>query len=177
MASAGGELSRTGDYNMEVYVTHVKLHRELGQVNFWAQLNPEGAEQLEELDVLIQEKANADPYPPEPKSLLVGEPCLANFIEDSRWYRARVEQCTENDVIAYFIDYGNTEIVPFNLIRRADSSVFADLKPQATECILEGVKVAEKSGVLSYIKKLMNDQSFLGKKVLNSDMYVRKIVL
>ena len=151
---------------LDVYITHVKVHRDLGQVNFWAQLDPVGAEDLEELDLLIQEKAEADPHPPEPKSLLVGEPCLANFIEDSRWYRARVEQCTENDVIAYFMDYGNTEIIPFNLIRRADSTVFASLRAQATECILEGVKVGDKPGILPYLKKLLADQSFIGKKFI-----------
>ena len=160
---ASGE--RLGASLQEVYVTHVKVIRESGQVNFWAQLDANGAEKLEELDLIIQEKANADPNHPEPKSLLVGEACLANFIEDSRWYRARVEQCTENDVIAYFMDYGNTEIIPFNLIRTADSSVFATLRAQATECILEGVKVTDRSGALSYVKKLMSDQSFIGKKV------------
>ncbi|RLW02199.1 hypothetical protein DV515_00007381, partial [Chloebia gouldiae] len=65
---------------------------------------------------------------------------ISNSHEDGSWYRAVVQNVTsDGSVRVSFVDYGNTEDVPRDNIRRISSS-FLKLPFQAIKCWLSGIK-------------------------------------
>ncbi|NWT23512.1 TDRD1 protein, partial [Cardinalis cardinalis] len=69
-----------------------------------------------------------------------GDPCCAFYSEDGNWYRAVVQNVTsDGSVRVSFVDYGNTEDVPRDNIRRISSS-FLKLPFQAIKCWLSDIK-------------------------------------
>ncbi|XP_069961395.1 protein tudor-like [Cherax quadricarinatus] len=69
---------------------------------------------------------------------ILGELCLAKFSEDQRWYRAACIRPELESALVIFIDYGNTEEVPYNSIRQIQES-FLELPCLALHCILHGI--------------------------------------
>uniref|UniRef100_A0A8C5J1N6 Tudor domain containing 1 n=1 Tax=Junco hyemalis TaxID=40217 RepID=A0A8C5J1N6_JUNHY len=69
-----------------------------------------------------------------------GDPCCAFYSEDGKWYRAVVQKVTSDGrVRVSFVDYGNTEDVPWDNIRQISPS-FLKLPFQAIKCWLSGIK-------------------------------------
>uniref|UniRef100_A0A8D2M9K8 Tudor domain-containing protein n=1 Tax=Zonotrichia albicollis TaxID=44394 RepID=A0A8D2M9K8_ZONAL len=69
-----------------------------------------------------------------------GDPCCAFYSEDGNWYRAVVQKVTSDGrVRVSFVDYGNTEDVPWDNIRQISPS-FLKLPFQAIKCWLSGIK-------------------------------------
>lgn len=78
--------------------------------------------------------------------IMVGSIYLAQYQEDSRWYRSRVlgVNIAEQQCEVFFVDYGNTDFVPLNCIRNAEEK-FCELPQQSFECELEGIDRLNKS--------------------------------
>lgn len=81
----------------------------------------------------------------------LGQIVAANFLADSKWYRAEIVAIQENDVVknemvldVYFLDYGDQQFVNKKdiLELRAD---FLSLRFQAVECFLAHIKPNETS--------------------------------
>lgn len=62
--------------------------------------------------------------------------CVAQFSEDLKWYRARVTSLTDEGADVQFVDYGNTEVVPFENIKELTAE-FSKLPMQAIHCALK----------------------------------------
>ncbi|GME49337.1 nuclease domain-containing protein 1 [Neofusicoccum parvum] len=80
-------------------------------------------------------KANERPV----EQVKAGDFVSAKFTEDNDWYRARVRR---NDreakkVEVLYIDYGNSEVIPYSRLRPLDAKFSTQtLKPQATDAVL-----------------------------------------
>ncbi|KAL1998581.1 hypothetical protein VTN02DRAFT_5933 [Thermoascus thermophilus] len=82
-------------------------------------------------------KANAAPLPGPPKA---GDFVAAKFTEDNEWYRARIRRNDREKQQAevVYIDYGNSEVVPWSRLRPLNQPQFTvqKLKPQAADAVL-----------------------------------------
>ena len=88
----------------------------------------------------------------------------AQYSEDELWYRAQVEEVKADGVEVRFIDYGNTETVPFEKLRYLDEE-FTKLPAQGVPCSLAEIspkaavgsnwnsEVSETFGELVYDKR------------------------
>jgi len=133
----------------DVVVTEV-----LDGSRFYAQLIGPEAEQLDELMKNLSVETSDEPYKGK-----VGELVKAQFIDDA-WYRAKIEKITpEGEFEVFYIDYGNSEVLPSSRLRPLDPS-FVELSPQAKE------------GQLAYIKtpKLSEDYG------TDAAMYLKELV-
>ncbi|XP_011311904.1 maternal protein tudor isoform X2 [Fopius arisanus] len=85
-------------------------------LDFWVILHPDFQE-LEGVMAKIAEiyKSGGQVIPE--TSLKPGTDCIAQFSEDSEWYRASVEEVTPAGAKVRFVDYANTEVVPFDKIK------------------------------------------------------------
>lgn len=82
-------------------------------------------------------KANDQPLPGPPK---VGDIVAGKFTVDNEWYRAKVRRVDREGkkVDLTYLDYGNSETVPFSRLRPLTQPQFSTqkLKPQATDAVL-----------------------------------------
>lgn len=87
-------------------------------------------------------KANATPLSGPPK---VGDIVSAQFTADKQWYRARVRRVdrTANTADLVYIDYGNSESLPFSSLRPLTQPQFSTqkLKGQATPAVFSFVQL------------------------------------
>lgn len=81
---------------------------------------------------------------PDPKAKYakwtVGEPCIAMFFLDNRFYRGRVVEVNEDtkSCIVHYIDYGNEESCSFENLRK--SIVLYQIPVQAHKCVLDRIR-------------------------------------
>ncbi|RKP40139.1 hypothetical protein BJ085DRAFT_24850 [Dimargaris cristalligena] len=73
----------------------------------------------------------------------VGDICCAQFTIDNQWYRARIDQIQNNVAQVFYIDYGNSEALPFNRLRPLPAA-FAKLSAQAHVASLACLKAIPK---------------------------------
>ncbi|KAL9980435.1 hypothetical protein ACROYT_G009026 [Oculina patagonica] len=121
---------------VSVLVTHV----EETSGDFFVQITSE-AGKLDALMAEIEQNVlSGKARPPKATEIMVGCIYLAQYQEDSRWYRGRVlgVNVTEQQCEVFFVDYGNTDFVPLSCIRNAEEK-FCELIPQAFECELDGI--------------------------------------
>ena len=121
---------------VSVLVTHV----EGASGDFFVQISDE-AGKLDALMAEIEENVlSGRARPPNASEIMVGCIYLAQYQEDSQWYRGRVLRVNpaEQQCEVFFVDYGNTDFVPLSCIRIAEEK-FCDLPPQSFECELDGV--------------------------------------
>ena len=82
-------------------------------------------------------KANDKPLVSPPKA---GDFVAAKFSEDGEWYRARIRRNDREQKQAevLYVDYGNSELVPWTRLRALDQPQFntQTLKPQAVDAVL-----------------------------------------
>lgn len=72
--------------------------------------------------------------PFEPKA---GHYCCAKFTQDDEWYRAKVTSRAGSEYSVFFIDYGNSDVVPVSRLKPLDPTLGPkELSPQALECKL-----------------------------------------
>ncbi|ETI23329.1 hypothetical protein G647_05129 [Cladophialophora carrionii CBS 160.54] len=127
--------SRKKDYR-DVVVTHVD---ETGKLKI--QQVGAGTTALTELMNAFKSfhlnKANDQPIAGPPK---VGDIVAAKFTADDQWYRARVRRVDRDGKKAdlTYLDYGNSETVPWTRLRSLTQPQFSTqkLKPQATDAVL-----------------------------------------
>uniref|UniRef100_A0A672V0V3 Tudor domain containing 1 n=1 Tax=Strigops habroptila TaxID=2489341 RepID=A0A672V0V3_STRHB len=123
--------------------------------------------QLAELQVSLNEHCDKLPSSPAFRPP-VGNVCCAQFTEDNRWYRAAVvAYVSEEAVVAEYIDYGNSEVLPLSRLRPVIPRLM-DLPAQAIRCTLAGVKrpLGEwTSEDICFMKQLVEDKVFTVKVV------------
>lgn len=65
-----------------------------------------------------------------------GTPCVSIFLDDGKWYRAKVERHVKGDkYLVFFMDYGNYDEVVLDDIRKMPSKIM-NYEPQAKLCSL-----------------------------------------
>ena len=127
--------SRRKDYR-DVMVTHVD---EAGKLKI--QQIGAGTSALSELMNSFKSfhlnKANDQQLPGPPK---VGDVVASKFTADDQWYRARVRRVDRDGkkVDLTYLDYGNSETVPWSRLRPLTQPQFSTqkVKPQATDAVL-----------------------------------------
>ncbi|EXJ79829.1 hypothetical protein A1O3_08114 [Capronia epimyces CBS 606.96] len=127
--------SRRKDYR-DVVVTNVD---EAGKIKV-QQVGP-GTAALTELMNAFKSfhlnKTNDQPLPGAPK---VGDIVAAQFTVDNQWYRAKVRRVDREGkkVDVTYLDYGNSESLPWSRLRPLTQPQFSTqkLKPQATDAVL-----------------------------------------
>lgn len=121
---------------VSVLVTHV----DPSSGNFFVQINDEAAKLDNLMAEIEQNVLSGRAKPPKASEIAVGCIYIVQYVEDSRWYRARVlgANMADQSCEVFFLDYGNTEIVPLTCVRNAEDR-FCELPPQSFECELEGL--------------------------------------
>lgn len=117
----------------EVYVSFVNTPSE-----FWIQLS----NSTEAIDDLM-EKINTfygalSPSENRLWSISEGAPCVAQYAEDGRWYRAVVRQNSSENCEVQFVDYGNSDFVTATGLKSVAPDFFT-LPVQAVKCSLNSV--------------------------------------
>ncbi|KAL5017454.1 hypothetical protein ScPMuIL_007043 [Solemya velum] len=69
----------------------------------------------------------------------VGMAVIAKFSEDESWYRAEVRSVSNNNITVFFVDFGNSDVVSLESIRKPLQSYYS-LPAQAVMCCLKGLK-------------------------------------
>ncbi|KAK8204813.1 hypothetical protein IWZ01DRAFT_440694 [Phyllosticta capitalensis] len=95
----------------------------------------------------------------------VGDFVSAKFSEDGDWYRARVRRHDRENkkVEVVYIDYGNSETLPYSSLRPLDAKFStASLKPQALEAVLSFVQFPEATpdymrDAVSFVSEITNN--------------------
>ncbi|XP_072314155.1 tudor domain-containing 6 [Eucyclogobius newberryi] len=108
-----------------------------GPAFFWCQCSD--TEELDKITELAQIEGKTEQDLFFPHFLPIGNPCLALYKTDNRWYRAHVvdkHQNTRDKLSVAFIDYGNEEDVDFKGVRPISPGLLA-IAPQAFLCRLE----------------------------------------
>jgi len=107
----------------------------------------------------------------------------AQFASDHTWYRARIEKAEENDqLLVYYIDYGNSEVVPKSALRALpEKCSIADLPAQAQQATLAFIKCpsfTDENGpeAADYLKELVWDKPLVA-SVYSQEGAVAQVVL
>ncbi|KAL4236389.1 Tudor domain [Mactra antiquata] len=122
----------SGD-TVDVYVVFT-LNPEL----FWCQIikNCQPLEELmNRLNTFYNSLPEGDLIIP---STTVGMPCVAKFSEDGMWYRAHVISLDQMKAEVQFVDYGNTETVTRDQLRKLKPE-YMSMKAQGIKCCLDDV--------------------------------------
>lgn len=152
---------------VNVFVTHVD---ESGG-SFFVQVIDEDAEQLNLLmEEIEQSVSDGTSQVVKQNDISVGGIYLAKF-EDDVWYRARVLGVSPSDAQCelYFVDYGNSDFVPLQKIRKAKDQ-FLKLSPQAFECELHQFQKLKGN-------TLQEAMTSLKDKILEQELFCRAISL
>ena len=120
---------------VSVLVTHVEASG-----NFFVQINSEAGKLYALMDEIEHIVLSGRARALKATEIMVGSIYLAQYQEDSRWYRSRVlgVNIEEQQCEVFFVDYGNTDFVPLSCIRNAEEK-FCELPQQSFECELEGI--------------------------------------
>ena len=88
--------------------------------------------------------------------------CAARFSGDENWYRALVTGVSADQIVSVlYIDFGNSEELPFSEIRRLPDHLVR-LPRQAMKCRLAGIQpVDEQTGWTNECHTFLNDNCFL----------------
>ncbi|XP_023716578.1 maternal protein tudor isoform X3 [Cryptotermes secundus] len=125
---------------IEIFVTYVEIDGPF--LRLWAQLDRTQATAVERLILQLSEQFERGLGIP--STVQVGQLCCARY-SDGVYYRARVTRPPDmpgGHVAVHFIDYGNSEVVPFRDIRSLEESLLtrlASVSDNATEFLLAGV--------------------------------------
>ena len=125
-----------------VTITHVSSPQD-----FWCQLNKNFASVdslMEKLDSHYSDEGGTSIRDSE-----TGRACIAQYSEDNAWYRGKLLNTSPAGLTVQFVDYGNSEVVPANLVCEPEPR-FLDLPVQAVHCSLP------LSGNLSHLTGAMN---------------------
>ncbi|EHY56564.1 hypothetical protein HRR83_002352 [Exophiala dermatitidis] len=160
--------SRRKDYR-DVVVTNVD---EAGKLKI-QQVGP-GTAALTELMGAFKSfhlnKANEQPLPGPPK---VGDIVAAQFTADNEWYRARVRRVDREGkkVDVTYLDYGNSETLPWSRLRPLTQPQFSTqkLKPQATDAVLSFLQLPPSPQYLRDAVEFIAEQTEERQLVANVD--------
>jgi staphylococcal nuclease domain-containing protein 1 len=115
-------------------------------------------------------KANDKPLPGPPKA---GDLVAARFTEDNEWYRAKIRrndrEKQQSEVL--YIDYGNSEVIPWSRLRPLSQPQFSvqKLKPQASDAVLSFLQYPASREYLADAVQFIGEQTFDKELVANVD--------
>ncbi|KAI9045363.1 putative transcription factor (Snd1/p100) [Aspergillus affinis] len=115
-------------------------------------------------------KANETPLPGPPKA---GEFVAARFTEDNEWYRAKVRRNDRDNKQAevVYIDFGNSEVVPWSRLRPLSQPQFSvqKLRAQAVDAVLSLVQFPVSADYLADAVGFLEEQTANRELVANVD--------
>ena len=161
-------VSRRKDYR-DVVITHVD---ETGKLK--VQQVGSGTSALTELMSAFRtfhlNKANAQALNAPPR---VGDVVAGHFTVDNEWYRARVKRVDrkKEEADVTYVDYGNSETLPWTRLRPLTQSQFSTqkLKPQANDAVLSFVQLPTNENYLRDSVNYTLDQTEGRELVANVD--------
>eukprot|EP01113_Clastostelium_recurvatum_P025617 TRINITY_DN3083_c0_g1_i3.p1 TRINITY_DN3083_c0_g1~~TRINITY_DN3083_c0_g1_i3.p1 ORF type:complete len:975 (+),score=300.57 TRINITY_DN3083_c0_g1_i3:47-2926(+) len=102
--------------------------------------------EVEALETLVQnlqiagkEEDEQGSFVPEAFKPRAGDIVRGQFSEDNTWYRAKILEITDGRYKVLYIDYGNSETLPFTSLRPLPSA-FVSLPAQANEAVLAYIR-------------------------------------
>ncbi|OJJ48399.1 hypothetical protein ASPZODRAFT_165280 [Penicilliopsis zonata CBS 506.65] len=167
-AAAAAAAARRKDYRdvMVTYIDPVSARVKLQQVG-------SGTSALTEMMSAFRSfhlnKANETPLAGPPKA---GDFVSAKFTEDNEWYRARIRRNDRENQQAevLYIDFGNSEVVPWSRLRPLGPQFSAQtLKPQAVEAVLSFLQFPVAADYLADAVGFIGEQTFDRQLVANVD--------
>lgn len=111
----------------------------------------QNANELDNLMASLEEHCSANQDALSPAT--VGTFCVAKY-EDGGWYRGQISEVQGESVKVFYIDYGDTAVLPVNCTRRLEPE-FATLPAQAVKCCLRGYSLTDD------FKDLVTEHEFL----------------
>ncbi|KAL2861249.1 putative transcription factor (Snd1/p100) [Aspergillus lucknowensis] len=115
-------------------------------------------------------KSNDTPLPGPPKA---GDFVAAKFTEDGEWYRAKVRRNDREKQQAevVYIDYGNSEVLPWSRLRPLSQPQFSaqKLRPQAVDAALSILQFPASPDYLQDAVSFLEEQTFNRELVANVD--------
>ncbi|KAL8792464.1 MAG: hypothetical protein Q9195_004920 [Heterodermia aff. obscurata] len=130
------KINQNKDYR-DVLISHIEPTGRLKLQTIGRQTTAKLTELMSKFAKFHSAPSNAAPLPGPPKA---GDYVAAKFSEDGHWYRARIRrndrEAKKADIL--FIDYGNSESLPWSSLRPLSQPQFSvqELKPQATDAAL-----------------------------------------
>ncbi|XP_043481522.1 uncharacterized protein LOC122510734 isoform X2 [Leptopilina heterotoma] len=109
--------------------------------NFFVHLIPDN-EKLEELMEKIAVIYESGGVVLDKSKVKLNIPCIAQYADDERWYRAVIQKIDGTNATVLFVDYGNVEVVCFNKLKEIRDE-FTSLPIQAVPCKLFGPEKTE----------------------------------
>ena len=111
---------------------------------------------------------------PHLKEFSPGTPCLAEFSEDRRWYRAEIVSCDQANINILFVDYGLTQTISDLGKLLILPEHFAVFPRQAIACILPSLPSPMETGLpenqfLTLLANLIGNNKYLCTVLANSD--------
>ncbi|XP_068085143.1 tudor domain-containing 6-like [Anabrus simplex] len=140
------------NYTVDVWVSHVD-----GPQRLWLQ-STASEEQLVKLLDLLHNFYESDGSGHTLDSPEAGHFCAAKSSKDDGWYRAKVQSVHEDSVSVLFIDYGNSEIVPFQNLRELDPSFFTP--HMLSLCASLYVVAKDEDECRNYLTELVSEKVF-----------------
>jgi len=116
--------------NVDVYITHV-----VSPSDFYIQMTTIESDLTQLVEQLSEQYNSGNTEVLKLGELAVGDVCCAPYSADEAWYRAVVEDVSDDTVSVRFIDYGNTDVVSQAEIRRLRDR-FVSLPACAYHCRL-----------------------------------------
>ncbi|KAI9843291.1 MAG: hypothetical protein M1837_006506 [Sclerophora amabilis] len=115
-------------------------------------------------------KSNDSPLPGPPKA---GDFVAARFSEDGEWYRAKIRHNDRENKLAevLYIDYGNSEKLPWSKLRPLSQPQFSPqkLRPQAVEAVLSFLQLPTQADYLADAVAYVNEAIAYKQLVANVD--------
>lgn len=117
----------------------------------------------------ISSSAN-QPLPQPPKA---GDFVSAKFTEDNEWYRARVRRNDRENKTSevVYIDYGNSEVIPWSRLRTLDQARFGvqKLRAQAADAVFSFLQFPTSPEYLQEAVNIINESTVDRQLVANVD--------
>lgn len=107
-------------------------------------------------------------------------PCIAQYAEDERWYRAVIQKIDGTNATVLFVDYGNVEVVGFNKLKEINEE-FTKLPIQAVPCKLFGPeKIEWTDEEINNFSDMVNEKlleiEFIGKDQDTCKVLLREVI-
>lgn len=115
--------------------------------------------ELENFLSLMEELADKAEGLPSVEKPELGVPYCAKYSYDNSWYRCEVTDVCGEDISVLYVDYGNSEVIPVERLRRLDAH-FADFPVQSHICKLHCVKPITEDGWSPEVITAMVDSLF-----------------
>lgn len=145
---------------VDVFVTCVN-----GPNDFYCQ-PLELASQLEELmtDIysFMSSSSSTDPSSLTLSSVMLGQPCLARYTNNSEWYRGQIDTLHEDTqkVLVRYVDYGNLALLNLESIALLPSQ-FLSVPTQALHCtVLKSLGAVPSSSSEKFIRTLSEEEQY-----------------